>query len=54
MKFKKNTWAYIQMQLAATDTTNGFSSREEKFSESPSNLARKMIVTYASIKSLAF
>lgn len=31
-KTQKNTWVYIQIQLAATDTTNGFSSREENFS----------------------
>lgn len=40
-KTQKNTWAYIQVQLAATDTKKGFSSREENFSKSASNLARK-------------
>lgn len=39
-KTQKNTWVYIQVQLATTDTTNGFSSREENFSKSASNLAR--------------
>lgn len=40
-KTQKNTWVYIQVQLAATDTKKGFSSREENFSKSASNLVRK-------------
>lgn len=38
-KTQKNTRVYIQVQRAATDTTNGFSSK------SASNLAQKMITT---------
>lgn len=51
---QENTWVYIQVQLATTDPTNGFSyaanyssfySREEKVGESASTLARKMAAT---------
>lgn len=51
---QENIWVYIQVQLATTDPTNGFSyadncsrcpSREETVGGSASNLARKMTTT---------